>query len=450
MLNESDWTDKKAPVWFIMLPTGHEGPYSLEVLEKKLSDKKLGRDIQVWREGLPVAISLRDVLSEIDSPSDELPPPLPPLPDEDIPEIPEIESYDRDSKKALPVGFIVAGLAVILVLFGFYQWIKDREVFEIRRYPKMTLNLHQKIQKELKFEGFDKKLFFHEFISPDYTHIWLVTSGYQSCDVEAVFRSENGRLLTMGEEEVELVGRGKLSGHVTEMNVFEFRKGSKIIPGLYEIKVKATRCEWDGLVPRLRNFFSPPDSEYEATTKVVLYSRGAEEFQEVLTQLLQKKENLKNQAINQRTIFWDELQMKFSTLQAFTVQIEQHFLDFLDKGHANFHPRLKIMVDQYTKKFGQALTQIVIDNETFFAGIQDDPNMRPVILKKDYEGIVRAASKQVGFESMTVMEKLQSLKKPTAKDLQTLRPHFQKSFENLKSKINLLLIGVTEDRSKSP
>ncbi|MES2529225.1 MAG: DUF4339 domain-containing protein [Bdellovibrionota bacterium] len=462
-MNDTDWTDKKTPLWFIMLPTGHEGPYSLEVLEKRLADRKLPPSVQVWREGLPVAISLTDVLNEIETPSvdivedEDIPPPLPPLPIEDeeedspieMPEISLMDSYEEPKRKklALPVPVIVGSFIALLLIFGLYQWVKDQEVFTIRRYPKMTLEMHKKIETELQFEGFDKKIFFREFASPDLTHIWLVTTGFQRCDVETVFRSVKDRLLTMADEEVEMVSRGKLSGHVTELNVFEFRKGSKIIPGLYEMDVKAIRCEWDGVMARLRNIFSQPEQEYSATTRVVLYPRGAEEFQDILAKLLKKKEDLKLQTKNQKDLFWDDLQMKYQTLHAMTMQIEQHFLDFLDKGAREYKPRLTVMTTQYTRKFGQALTEFVVENEGYFAALEAT-EIRPMLVEKDYEGVVKMSCKQLGLESMKVIEKLQTMKKPTDKDLKALRPQVLRSFEQLKAKFNQLLIGVTEDRSK--
>lgn len=440
-----------------MLPTGHEGPYSLEVLEKRLADRKLPPSVQIWREGLPIAISLMDILTNISEPTDEdVPPPFPPLPtineegDHEMPEIELLDKYERQekSRKTLPVPVIVSGFVILIFIFGFFQWMKDKEVFEIRRYPKMTLEMHKKIQTELQFEGFDKKIFFREFASTDLAHVWLVTTGFQSCDVEAVFRSVKDRLLTMTDEDVEMFSRGKLSDHVAELNIFEFRKGAKIIPGMYEMDVKASRCEWGGVTPRLRNLFSSPEESYSATTRVVLYSRGPEEFQEVLAQVLKKKEEIKNQTQNQKVLFWDDLQMKFQTLHAIAMQIEQHFLDFLDKGSREFKPRLIVMTAQYTKKYGQALTEFVVDNEGYFAGLQNS-DLRPFLLEKDYEEVVRASSKSLGLESMKFIEKLQAMKKPNDKEIKALRPQVLKSFEQLKAKINTLLIGVTEDRSKS-
>ena len=438
-----------------MLPTGHEGPYSLEALEKRLSENKLRSDITVWREGLPVAIPLRDVLNDLAAPEEEeeeeLPPPLPPLPTEEsgeLPEIPLMDSYEEAVRtgRSVPVAMIVAGFIVLLVVFGVYQWMKDKEVLEIRRYPKMTLEIHKKIQSDLKFEGFDKKIFFREYASPDLTHIWLVTTGYQRCDVETVFRSVKERLLSMTDEEVEFVSRGKLSRHVTELNVFEFRKGAKIIPGLYEMDVKAIRCEWEGIVPKLRNLFTSPEKEYTATTRVVLYPRGPEDFQQVLSQLMKKKDELKKQTEGQEQLFWEDLQMKFQTLHAISLQIEQHFLDFLDKGNRDFLVRQKDMTNQYTKKFGNALTQFIVANEGYFDGLRDT-DLRPLLAKKDYEGLIRTAGKQIGMESMKVIEKLQTMKKPTPAELKALRAEVLKNFERLKNSLTKQLLDVTKDRS---
>jgi hypothetical protein len=107
-------------------------------------------------------------------------------------------------------------------------------------------------------------------------------------------------------------------------------------------------------------------------------------------------------------------------------------------------------VNEYTKKYGPQLTNLVVDLESVFAAAANDPALKPIMAQKDYEGIFRMASKQVGLESMKVIEKLQAMKKPTTKDLKELRPQVLKSFEQVKARIETLLLGVTEDRSKQP
>jgi hypothetical protein len=90
-LSNFDWTDKASIRWFILLPTGHEGPYSLDDLHRR----KISPEARIWAEGLPEPIRFKYAWeqSELDeTPAasileiDEIPP-LPPLPedDEDLP-----------------------------------------------------------------------------------------------------------------------------------------------------------------------------------------------------------------------------------------------------------------------------------------------------------------------------------------------------------------------------
>src|SRR6478752_3066366 len=80
-LSNFDWTDKTSVKWFIMLPTGHEGPYSLEALQKR----KTSHEIKIWAEGLQSPVTLKAALEKsttipdpiVEEPEDDLPPPIP-------------------------------------------------------------------------------------------------------------------------------------------------------------------------------------------------------------------------------------------------------------------------------------------------------------------------------------------------------------------------------------
>ncbi len=61
-LSNFDWTDKDSVKWFILLPTGHEGPYSLKTIVKMRDSKKISGDVKIWAEGLTEAHSLNDAL----------------------------------------------------------------------------------------------------------------------------------------------------------------------------------------------------------------------------------------------------------------------------------------------------------------------------------------------------------------------------------------------------
>src|SRR5690606_13176811 len=121
--------------------------------------------------------------------------------------------------------------------FAAFQWLKGQENIEFRRRSGMSVELHEKILKEMSFEGWDKKIFFKEYTPLDLSHIWLVTSSFQTCQVEASFRSLKDKLLSLEVEEVAFKAKGKLANHIVELSSFDFSSGSKIIPGMYELDI---------------------------------------------------------------------------------------------------------------------------------------------------------------------------------------------------------------------
>lgn len=464
-LSNFDWTDKTSVKWFIMLPTGHEGPYSLEAI----SQKKTSQEVKIWAEGLPEFVTLRFALaksSEIPSfqpmeMDDDLPPPLPPLPIEDdeqenvapkndfIIDEEETEQEGITPKVVNQKPKLIAAAAVVIIgasLFGLSQWTKTKEEFSIRRPARMSPELSDKISKEFKFEGWDKKIFFREFVPADMSHIWLVTSGFQNCAVEASFNSLKGKLLALDDEKISFKSSGRLTDHIAEFSQFEFSSGNKILPGLYEMDLKATDCSWGGLAPKAGNFFKAPPAEYVTRMKVVLYHKGNIEFNNVLDKLIRKKLDLEIKNQNQEDLFWQDLQQKLQTLMAISLQIEQHLLEFVELPPANFKTNLKIAVDNYTKKFGGTLTEFVIQNEKYFQGLENS-ELTNMSNKRTYEQTIRLTSKNIGFESMKIIEELQTMNKPSKEDLEKMNAKIIKKFEFLKDTLNQRLIQLTEDRA---
>ncbi|MCM2350721.1 MAG: DUF4339 domain-containing protein [Bacteriovoracaceae bacterium] len=451
--------------WFILLPTGHEGPYSLSKLAQLIDQKKIAADVKVWAEGLAEPVVLKKALaaSEV-APEVEIPdlPPIPePLPEQvtsnkledDLPPLPvmeetsEIEVPVTEPEKKnikLRVWSFIFISVVLMLFFAFGNVLKSLETFNIGRLPKMTLELHERILKENSFGGWDKKIFFKEYLPDDHSHIWLVTTSFQTCKVEASFQSIKDKMLSLDNETVAFKTKGELKNHVVEFSSFEFTAGNKIIPGLYEMDVKATHCKWEGLSPLVLNKFQGPESEYIARTKVVLFSKGAIEFNKVLDKLLQKKMAQELKEKTKEDLFWQNLQQKFETLQAITLQIEQLMLDFLEQKPNQFQSNLKPMVDQYTRKFGSFLTSFIIDNEKYFKDLKEGASK-----KRNYELMVKLTTKRIGLETMKFIEEFQNLKKnPTVKEVNAYSERVKKVFAAVKNDIAQKIIQVSEDRSK--
>ena len=451
-LSNFDWTDKTSKRWFIMLPMGHEGPYSLNSLESRKSSP----DTKVWAEGLngPILLKLaieKSAMIKVFKVIEEVPalPPLPveedvpPLPIEDLGEQPDslIVTHPNNLKKSL--GLVIGVLLVIAL--GLKEWVSTQEQFSFQRAKGMNPELFQKISSEFKFEGWEKKIFFKEYVASDLSHIWLVTSGFQKCQVQASFTSLKDKLIATDDVKISFKSSATLDGHVAEFSQFEFVSGSKIIPGMYEMDLEASQCSWDGLAASLGNFFRSPEEKYVTRMKVVLFHQGSAEFNLLLAKLVQKKMDmvLKNQ--NQEELFWQDLQQKFQTLLAITLQIEQLLLDFTETSVFDFSKNLKIMVDNYTRNYGRFLTDFVVANEKYFLELEKSELLN-MSIKRPYEGVVKLTSKEIGLESMKIIEELQRTKKPSKEILRNISLKARKRFELIKNGVNKKILQISEDR----
>lgn len=449
-LSNFDWTDKTSVRWFILLPTGHEGPYSLSQLLSLAKSKSLNPATKVWAEGLPAPLTLREVKSKESAPviaSPTEPEELPPLPEEDIPPIP-VEEETVISKKQSKLGAYLFLVIILLGLggFGLYSWLKAQENFQIRRYSKMSLDLFDRINREHRFQDWGKSLFFKEYVSQDLSHIWLVTSSFHSCDVSVTFNSLPDKMLSMNDEKISFQSNGRLDEHVVELTKFDFTAGSRIMPGMYEMKVLAENCHWGGLPARLANKFQAPEKKYSGVMKVILFPGGAQEFNTVLERLLRKKNELEVKNANQEELFWQGLEEKFQTLLAITLQIEQHFYDLIAKDARMFHRNLKPSIDDYTKRYGHFLTNFVVSNEAYFKELSES-DLKELSQKRNYETMVRLMAKRIGFESMKYIEEMQALKKPKRVQLNELKERMKNSYEALKSNISETIEKISEDQA---
>ena len=451
-MSNFNWTDKESIRWFILLPTGHEGPYSFN----QLLNKNIHPQTKIWAEGLSAPYSFlkakdATVLAEMPQiptediippfPENDLPPPIP----EDMPNLPIGKTSDIEAYRWGPK-------VIALVLLGFliltYQFFQSKKVVNFLRPSKMSLKTYERISKDLNFNGWDKKIFLKEYVSSDLSAIWFVTESFQRCNVEASFSSLDNKLLTNNAEKVIFKSEGDLKGHLLEFKKFAFTEGSRIIPGMYDVFIKAENCKWDGLVPLFGNLFNSPDEEYIANFKVILYPHGPLAFHEVLAKLLKKKLDEKMKSELHEQMFWEDLQQKLQTIMAISLQVEQSFYDFIGLDARKFEANLPRFVSSYTKKFGHFLTNFVVSNEEYFKELQKSGQLE-MGTKRKFESMIRLTAKSVGFESMKVIEEFQKLKGPKRVFLNNKKNQIKKTFNRIKVDINKKLIQITEERSKN-
>jgi hypothetical protein len=218
-LSNFDWTDKESLRWFVLMSKGHEGPYSLLQLQNLLQKKKLALDSKIWAEGLQAGVTLRTAIEQsksIDREKIDGEEP-PPLPQESLT---STNSSTHKTSKVIvriPVPIAVIGIVVGSLLSLYHLFFTRLEKIDIPRLPKMSLSTFERIKQENQFERWDRKIFFKEYLPDDNSSIWFVTASFQSCDVEASFRSIPNKLLSLEEESVSFRSSGHLSGHLLEL-----------------------------------------------------------------------------------------------------------------------------------------------------------------------------------------------------------------------------------------
>ena len=488
------WTDKSSEKWYIIFEQGHEGPYSLQFLEEKLKNQKINSQVKIWAEGLQSEMTLEAVIHLAESEyivvedNGEFPPPLPPLPfEEEIDDAPplvevedritkfsrpeavreeiaesdegEVESEDEDAAEEIEEvkrGFtlihkVLAGVASTVIMVGGVLYIlqNNKRNMEINRPQGMSLKVSERVENYLQFKSWGEPLFFKEFTSDDLSVIWLASPGFQECEVTAHFKSQKDKLLSMGDEVVEFEGSGELKNHLTELKKFSFLSGKKIIPGMYDMSISASNCRWDGLTSRLMNLGRAPQENYQARMSVILYPKGVEEFRELLDKVIKKKMEKTLYEQNQAEMFWQNVQEKLQTLLAISLQVEQHFLDFLKKNERQYQANLKAAVSEYTKKYGHFLTQFVVSNAQSFKELSQ-LDVKGISSRKNYELQISSAAKDLGHISMKLIEDLNDFKNPRRAELNQFENRIKRDFAKFKENLNQKIIQVSDDRSLPP
>lgn len=471
-MNDFPWTDKSASKWYIIYPHGHEGPYSLEYLEKKLQDQLINNQIKIWCEGLKAELTLEAVLASLASApnkntssalaADDGPPPLPPLPLEEeekeeekvsvLREELKVESSatpSQEKQRKTAVVFFVFLLIFSLLSGTFYLGQKNKKEMSILRPQGMSLKLVDKINDYLTFRGWNEALFFKEFVSDGYQSIWLASASFHTCDVFAHFKSQKDKLLSMSDEDIEFEAKGILKNHLVRFEKIDFVEGRRMTPGMYDMEIKASNCQWDGLIAKAMNLFKTPAEAYSSKMSVILYVNGADEFKELLDKVTRKKLEKAIQEQNQVELFWQGIQEKLQTLLAITLQIEQFFIDFMKKDSRSFHIEFPMMVNDYTKKYGDFLTNFVVSNEESFKEYNLS-GIKGVSTRRNYELVISEAAQKIGYTSMKLIEDLQKLKNPRRTQLNGFEQRVLQDFSELKTTINQKIIEVSDDRSLYP
>jgi len=456
-LSNFSQTDKQAQQWFLLLPDGHEGPYSIIQLEQRVSEG-LSLECSVWKQGEEETHQLKDLLLP-DMPVDDGPPALPPIPDVELNDLPpDLPLEDLTYEPVVEVSIksssqnmirLVVGVSFILcLLFGAKYLLDKPGQVSWSRPQKMTLDSYQVLSDKLVLNDWDQPLFFNEATSPDYSRFWLVTPQFYNCDIAGDFTAVEGDILTIDDiKTIKFNSKSKLIDHVAEFNKIEFEEGVKLLPGFYKMNLKLTNCEASTLKSKLAGLFHTIPSEIDLSYRIAISAQKAEYLSIALKKLAEEKIKIEERKRLNSDQFWQDVQQKYQTLLAVCLQIEQGFLDILNTKK-DWRTSLRTGIDKYTKSFGALLTNFVISNEADFKKLRDD-KVNNLSIKTGYESKIKSLTTNMGQKSMTFIENWQKLSVKSANSQrEKLKKEVRTTFSAIKKDIEKKIIDVTEEQAK--
>ena len=446
-LSNFNQTDKQVQQWFLLLPDGHEGPYSLEQLEQKVKSGDISPDCKVWKEGGQDSYFIHEVMGG----NLELPPM--PVGDDLPPELP----FESISEESVPVNIemtpprnwipVIAGVSFLLLIFFVSRnFMLSSGPVEWSRPQKMDMNSYQSISQKLIYESADQPLFLYEATAADYSKIWLITAQFYTCDIEAQFTSVPDEVLSFDIKEVSFSSTGKIQKHVLELDKFRFEKGSKIIPGFYRMNLTAQNCMWEGMRARISNLTDSIPEKIELSYRIAIFPLGAAALTDSLQQLAKEKYQREQQKKLVADQFWQDVQQKYQTLLAVSLQMEQLFVDFLE-SNKSWKAEFPKMVEKYTKIYGALLTNFVISNEDDFKKLRAQ-QVQNISVKTAYESRIKTSATQMGHKAMEIIEAWQNSKPVSSiSGRESLKKNVNKTFKSIKEDLNQKLIDVTEEQA---
>lgn len=252
----------------------------------------------------------------------------------------------------LGLGMILAGLGGGFV---FYQ-LKEKPTLE---RPK-SVSVSEFRELKTLFENTPVPVPLPRLLnSLDFKKISLVDRSDQNCSYSLNFFSDASQNLS--QEKIAFTAEAQSYQHWVVFERFDFRDGQRLIPGHYEVNLQRSACRpvgWKGV-------FERNHSDTSLSFKQTFFSTSQADLEKSL-ELLAKKKLREAQRSQIATIdAWKEINEKFRTLKALSVQISQDF-KLLGDRRVKWPLRVQKTVQTYTLRYGSFLSGFLEANEADF------------------------------------------------------------------------------------
>ena len=412
--------------WYIIKPTAHEGPYSYEQLQQKLSAGQMSASSLIWARGWPEAVEFQQLQKLFETQVTNLnfeqqvdPRIIETFNDQTIDESDgphPIELRARSRMFSLQVV-----LALVLILFGLAGGLV---FYQLKQTPLLdrpsTVSVSEFREVKTLFENTQAPIPLPRLLnSLDFRKISLVDRSAQNCSYTLNFFSAAPQNLS--QEPIAFTAQAQSHQHWVVFERFDFRDGQRLIPGHYEVNLQRTACSplgWKKLI-------ESSHQDIALSFKQSFYSSSLQDLEKSLA-LLEKKKRREAQRSQLASLeVWKEINEKLRTLKAMSSQISQDFKLLLER-RMKWPERVQKTVKNYTQNQGSLLSGFLESNEADFKRISE----LEIPMKLELMGrapLISGFAQRIGLISSQLIEKVD--RKGVVPDRREL-DQWLKDFEN--------------------
>jgi hypothetical protein len=438
----NEMPSRSESVWYIIKPTAHEGPYSYEQLQQKLSDGQMIASSLIWARGWPEAVEFQQLQKLFETQVTNLnfeqqvdPRIIDSFDDEtlDQPEQADL-SESRSRPKTLSLKFVLSlGLVVFGIAGGvvFYQ-LKEGPVLD----RPTTVSVSEFREVKTLFENTQAPIPLPRLLSSlDFRKISLVDRSAQNCSYTLNFFSDASQNLS--QEPIAFTAQAQSHQHWVVFERFDFRDGQRLIPGHYEVNLQRTACSPVGW----KKMIESSHQDIALSFKQSFYSSSLQDLEKSLG-LLEKKKLREAQRSKLASLeVWKEINEKLRTLKAMSSQISQDFKLLLER-RIKWPERVQKTVKNYTQNHGSPLSGFLESNEADFKRISE----LEIPMKFELMGrapLISGFAQRIGLVSSQLIEKVDRKGVvPDRRELEQWLKDFENSINLENSKMDMAMAEV--------
>ena len=429
-------------VWYIIKPTAHEGPYSYEQLQEKLSAGQVNASSLIWARGWPEAVEYQRLRKLFETQvtklnfEQQLDPRIIDSFDDQSVDGPEETDLSEPLTRPKTLSLQVV-LSLVLIAFGiaggvvFYQ-LKENPVLD----RPSTVSVSEFREVKTLFENTQASIPLPRLLnSLDFKKISLVDRSTQNCSYTLNFFSEASQNLS--QEPIAFTAQAQSHQHWVVFERFDFRDGQRLIPGHYEVNLQRTACSPVGW----KKLIESSHQDIALSFKQSFYTSSLQDLEKSLS-LLEKKKRREDERLKIASLeVWKEINEKLRTLKAISSQIGQDFKLLLDR-RMKWPERVQKIVKNYTQNQGSFLSGFLETNEADFKRISElEIPMRFELMGR--APLISGFAQRIGLVSSQLIEKVdQKGVVPDRRALEQWLIDFESSINLENSKIDMAMAEV--------